>query len=108
MWFNWKECIQDYPDVKPLFQVCGDQRFVQLHPACALSLHAFAKSSGYKSGNINLVKLAQQFAWGHNVFEAGTTLSKVRNNFEGSYRELHACLVAGSSGTCKKLNENRE
>jgi hypothetical protein len=80
LWINWKACIESYPEVTPLFQACGDQRYVRLQPACELQPFGFVKRTGLKGGGLDRVNLAQQFIWGHNVFEAGNPLSKVGQN----------------------------
>jgi hypothetical protein len=77
LWINWKECIEGYPDVKPLFQACEDQRFEWQKSACELDANAFVSRTGISTGIIDQVKLAQQFTCGQIVYAAGTSLHKV-------------------------------
>jgi hypothetical protein len=93
LWINWKECLEGYPDVKPRFHACGDQRFVRQEPVCEMSLHAFVRSAGCKAGSVHQVKLAQQLTCGHIVYQAGTYLHKVGHN---SYVTLIVVIHPGS------------
>jgi hypothetical protein len=81
LWVNWEACMTGYPQVKPLFHVCGDASFVRLQPVCELRMSAFVRRIGIMSGSLVCIKLAQRFTFGHTHFESGTLLSEVRHTW---------------------------
>jgi hypothetical protein len=83
LWVNWEACLAGYPQVKPLFHVCGDASFVRLKPVCAVGVWAFVQRTGLTGGALSAVKTAQRLNVGHTVFETGTPLSEVRDTVCG-------------------------